>query len=164
MSRYVEKLRVPVRLALSGCEPVEGHLSLSPRAELHDGPESLLERLNAPTRVVPFHREGDGEVLLVVRSRIEWVMAGPNVAAPLVRRPLYQHTREEHVRVRLAGGSVHEGVLAIEMPHEFNRVSDFLNEADDFFPLQTDGGTLLVSKACLLEVRVREAGAVPRAA
>lgn len=164
MSRYIEKLRVPVRLALSGCEPVEGHLSLSPRAELHDGPETLLERLNAPTRVVPFHRDGDGSVLLLVRERIEWVLAGPGVASPLVRRPHFQHTREEQVHVRLTGGGSHEGVLAIEMPHEFNRVSDFLNEADDFFPLQTHEGTLLVSKACLLDVRVREAGAMPRAA
>lgn len=164
MSRYIQKLRVPVRLALSGCEPAEGHFSLSPRAELHDGPETLLERLNAPTRVVPFHEEGDEFVRLVLRSRIEWVMAGPNVAAPLVRRAHFQHTREEHVGVRLAGGTHFEGVLAIEMPHEFNRVSDFLNEAEDFFPLLTREGTLLLSKACLVDVRVRAAGSVAHAA
>jgi hypothetical protein len=113
MTRYVEKLRVPVRVALVGCEPIEGHVSLAPRAELHDGPETILERLNAATRVIPFRCEADGTVLLAVRSCIEWVLAGPGVAPPLVRRAHYQYTREERVGVRLLGGAQHEGLLAI---------------------------------------------------
>lgn len=163
MSRYIQKLRVPVRLALAGCEPMEGHVSLSPRAEHHDGPETLLERLNTPTRVVPFHHGADESVRLVQRARIEWLMAGHGVSPILVRRPHYQYTREERVRVRLTGGTF-EGVLAIEMPHEFNRLSDFLNEPDEFFPLHTDDGMLLVNKACLLDVRLRAEASVPRAA
>lgn len=164
MSRYVQKLRVPVRLALVGGEVLEGHLSLAPRAENHDGPESLLERLNAPTRVVPFHHDADGSVRLVHRTRIEWLAAGPNVASILVRRPLYQHTREEHVRVRLAGGHAFEGVMAFEMPNEFNRLSDFLNEPEEFFPLLTAEGTVLVGKACLVDVRLSAEIGVTRAA
>jgi hypothetical protein len=91
-------------------------------------------------------------------------MAGPQVASRLVRNPHFQHTREEYVRVRLVGGRSHEGVLAIEMPHEFNRVSDFLNGEDDFFPLQTTQGAMLINKTCVLDIRVRDAGAMPRAA
>lgn len=164
MSRYVEKLRVPVRLAAIGCEPVEGHLSLSPRAELHEGPETILERLNAPVRVLPFHPAGDEAVLLVVRAHVEWVAAGPQVAPQLVRAAHFQHTREEHVRVRLLGGASLEGILAIEMPHEFNRVSDFMNGDEDFFPLQGPSGTMLLNKARVLDIRVRTSGAMPRAA
>jgi hypothetical protein len=164
MPRYIEKMRVPVRLALIGCEPVEGYLSLSPQAEMHEGPETILDRLNAPTRVVPFVRIEDGAVLLVVRAHIEWVAAGPDVAPSLVNRAHFQHTREEHVEVRLLGGKRHRGVLAIEMPHEFNRVSDFLNADGEFFPLQTPEGTLLFNKACLLDLCVRAARVIPKAA
>lgn len=155
MSRKIEKLRVPVRLALIGCAPVEGHLSLAPNAELHDGPETLLERLNSPTRVVPFHRAEDDAFLLVVRAHIEWLVAGPEVAPQLVRTVHYQHTREEHVRVRLLGGATHDGVLAFEMPHEFNRASDFLNGDEDYFPLRTSQGVMLIHKDCVLDIRLR---------
>lgn len=164
MSRFVEKLRVPVRLAAIGCEPTEGILSLFPRAELHDGPETLLERLNTRTRVVPFQRAQDDGVLLVTRGRIEWVLAGPDIDPRLVRIPPFLPTREEHVRVRLESGAAHEGVLAIEMPDQFNRVSDFLNGDEDFFPLVTAVGTMLISKSCVIDVRVRTAGAIPKAA
>jgi len=164
MSRTIEKLRVPVRLALVGCASVEGYVSLAPHAELHDGPETLLERLNAPTRVLPFHRSEDEAFLLVVRAHIEWLMAGPEVAPQLVRTVHHQHTREEHVRVRLLGGATHDGILAFEMPHEFNRVSDFLNGDEDFFPLQTRQGMMLIHKDGVLDVRLRGVGTDRRAA
>ena len=164
MPRNVEKLRVPVRLAAIGREPMEGHLSLSPHAETHDGPETLCERLNALTRVVPFQRADDDAVLLVTIAHIEWVVAGPQVASQLVRPSHVRHAREDHVRVCLVGGACHEGILAIGTPHGFNRVSDFLNGAEDFFPLQTPLGTMLVNKGRVLDVRVRNAGAMPRAA
>lgn len=164
MSHYVEKLRVPVRLASLGCDSVAGTLSLSPHAELHAGPETVLERLNAPTRIVPFVRAEDDGVVLLVRAHVEWVLAGPGVDAQLVRPAHFRPTREERVAVRMLTGASHEGVLAIEMPHEFNRLSDFLNGAEDFFPLQSAAGTLLLNKACVIDVRVRQAEALPRAA
>jgi hypothetical protein len=164
MSRHIEKLRVPVRLALTGGGPVDGELSLAPNAELHEGPETLLERLNARTRMVPFHRAEDGAFLLVVRTHIEWLMAGPDVAPQLVRAAHYRHTREERVRVRLLGGASFDGVLAFEMPHEFNRVSDFLNGDEDFFPLLTAQGTMLVRKDNVLDVHVRGIATERRAA
>jgi hypothetical protein len=73
-------------------------------------------------------------------------------------------TREERVRVRLIGGAAFEGVLAMELPQEFNRTSDFLNAEEDFFPLSSASGTLLVNKRRLLEVRVFGASAPARAA
>lgn len=164
MSHRIEKLRVPVRLALVGCAPVDGHVSLAPNAELHEGPETLLERLNAGTRVLPFHRAEDDAILLVTRARVEWLATGPDVAPQLVRTIHYQHTREERVRVRLLGGATHDGILAFEMPHEFNRVSDFLNGDDDFFPLLTRQGILLLNKDAVLDIHLRGAGTNRRAA
>ncbi len=164
MPRYVEKLRVPVRFALLGDAPAHGSLSLAPQAELHDGPETLLERLNAPQRLLPLHRGADGAVVLVTRINIEWVEAGEAVDPQLVRPKTFMTTREERVHLRLLGGQAFDGVLAMEMPHEFNRASDYLNGDEDFFPLQTAHGTVLVNKARVLDVRVAVAPPIPKAA
>jgi hypothetical protein len=164
MPRFIEKIRVPVRLASIGAPPLAGRLSLMPLAELHEGPETLLERLNAPARVVPLEQASGEGVRLVMRQHIEWVEAGPEVEERLVRLAPFLTTREENVQVRLLGGGSIDGILSMEMPDEFNRASDFLNGPDDFFALRTATGTRLVHKACVVDVLLRVALAVPRAA
>jgi hypothetical protein len=164
MSRYVEKIRLPVRLARLGAAPESGTIALAPRAELHDGPETLLERLNADLRVVPFLLPGSDTVLLVMRRHIEWVDADDDAGGLLVRPATYRATSEEDVQVRMAGGDVFEGVLAIEMPDEFNRASDYLNGEEPFFPVRMRGLTRLVNKLRVVDVRVRGAVTTPRAA
>lgn len=164
MPRYVEKIRVPVQLALVGLEPAAGFLSLSPSAELHEGPETLLEKLCAPQRMLPFHRAADDAFTLVCVAQIEWVAASVEVAANLVRPAHFITTREERVRVRTQGGATFEGVLEMEMPHEFNRASDYLNGDEAFFPIACVQGAVLLNKARVLDVRVYEATRVPRVA
>lgn len=164
MSRHVDKLRVPVRLARIGAPPEHGCVSLSPYAELHSGPESLLERLNAPTQVVPFQLPGSDVVLLVMRHQIEWVHADAGTDAQLVRPATWRSTREELVRVRTVGGETFEGVLAIEMPEAFNRASDYLNGDDLFFPLRMPDGTRLLNKLRIVDVLVHADAALPEAA
>lgn len=163
-SGYVEKIAVAVQLALRGESAISGVLSLAPHAEHHDGPETLLERLDLPTRIIPFRRASDDAMLLVNRAAIDWVCAGPDVEARLIRPSAFMFTREEKVLVRLIGGATFEGVLAMEAPQEFNRASDFLNGEEDFFPLTTASGTLLVNKRRVLEVRVYGASRPARAA
>jgi hypothetical protein len=164
MAYYVEKIRVPVRLVRDGAEALSGIVSLAPRAELHDGPETLLECVNAAPRVLPLLLEESERVLLVARDRIDWIEPMPGVEDQLVRPRPYMPTREEFVRVRLASGEELEGILSMEMPHEFNRVSDYLNADDHFFPLHLESGVRLLNKHALVEVQVRTIVPVPRAA
>ena len=164
--RFVEKLRVPVRLALANASPLDGFVLLAPRSEIHDGPETLLETLNRTTRIVPVVDGPDGDVRLVTRAYLRWMQAGPDVASLLVRPKLWAATREERVHVRFAAGDSFDGVLAIEMPNDYNRASDFLNSDEAFFALTTATGTVLVNKSAVAEVVV-SAGtrmALPRAA
>ena len=154
MPGFVEKLRVPVRLCMAGQAPYDVQLSLFPVAEAHAGPETLLERLNAPTRVVPAVRADDDSVVLVTREQVDWIEAGSDVEPRLIRPAAYLLTREEHVELRLASGECVSGVLAMELPDAYNRASDFLNGDDDFFAFATSSGTRLVNKARVLEVRI----------
>jgi len=161
MPEYVEKIRVAVKLCMLGQEPIGGQLSLAPSARFHPGPETLLERLNTPDRVVPFHRAEDGAVLLVSRMDIDWVMPGKGVDADLVCPRTYIVTREEHVRVAFQSGEEIDGLLRMELPEMLNRASDFLNGADDFFPVATKKGVYLANKLRVSSTRVFESSPAP---
>jgi hypothetical protein len=146
MAQYIEKIRVPVRLSQPSYVPVDGYLALDPQAQYHSGPETVLERLNAPDRVIPFQRGDDESIVLVSRGDVEWIAADPAVASNLICPPNYQVTAEEHVRLHLVGGGKLEGKIQMELPPDQNRASDFMNGTEDFFPLLTPFGILVVNK------------------
>ena len=156
MPRYIDKIRVAVRVMMPHEQPVDGAFALGPQAEFHPGPETLLELLNTHQRVLPFHRERDAAMLLVTRLDIEWVEPGRGVTDALVWPPAWHVSREERVHVRLDSGRELSGRILIELPEELNRASDFLNTPDDFFPLVTTDGVRLVNKSRLSSMRVFE--------
>jgi len=157
---YVEKIRVAVRIPQSGLEPARGLIALAPLAELHAGPETLLERLNARDRWLPFERE-DGVVLLLARHELAWVAPARDVERSLVCPRTWRVTREERVCLRLDGGEELEGLLQMELPEFANRASDFLNGDEDYFTLLTDHGIVLVNKRSVRTVRLFEASPAP---
>ena len=161
MTSYVEKIRVPVRVSQGGMPPVEGELALGPQAEFHPGPETLLECLNKPSRVIPVQRDDDGRTLLLNRDDIEWLAADPAVASSLVCPPTYLVTHQENVGVRLTSGASLEGQLQIELPEHLNRASDFMNGPEDFFPLLTPFGVLLVNKRRVSSMELHSASPGP---
>ncbi|TMQ63496.1 MAG: hypothetical protein E6K78_10560 [Candidatus Eisenbacteria bacterium] len=161
MPEFISKLRVAVRIRQTGEEPVDGFLLLLPQAEFHRGPETILERLNATDRLIPFVRRSDGATLLVGRPELEWVAAARTVAAGLVLQQSHFVTHEERVAVRFRSGEEMEGLIQMELPEMLNRASDFLNGSDDFFALLTSAGTFLVNKGQVLHTRLFEASPLP---
>lgn len=161
MAGYVEKIRVAVRLALRGLPPMEGFLSLEPGTRAHAGPETILEKFNSSTRVIPFHRAGDDAVLLVNRLDVEFVAAGDDVSMDYVLPRAFRVTHQERVRIRLTSGLELRGILRLELPDDLNRVSDYLNSSEDFFPLATPGEVLLVNKQHMSVARLFDASPAP---
>ncbi len=161
MAGYISKIRVAVRLAIVGHLPMEGAFSLEPTAQHRAGPETILERLNSHARMIPFHRVEDDVTLLINRRDIEYVAAGDDVTMDYVMPPTYRITHQERVRVRLASGAELTGVLRLELPDDLNRVSDYLNGPEQFFPLATPGEVLLVNKRHLSVVRLFESSPRP---
>jgi hypothetical protein len=161
MPEYIDKLRVIVRVSRPGEPAMEGTLSLLPHSALHAGPETLLELLDPPEGFIPFERSTDDAVLLLSRPDIQWVMAGLDVDPDLIRPPAYKFTREERVRVALRDGDVLDGLIQMELPETINRVSDYLNGSERFFPLATRQGTFLVHKAAVREVCLFDSSPLP---
>ena len=159
MGEYVDKLLVNAWVKVPGEEPVEGFFALNPNAQFHEGPETLLERLNSADRVIPFERRSDDSILLLNRLEIEYVRPHPN-ALPMLICP-GRVNREERVGVRLKSGDAMIGLLRMELPDWFNRASDFLNGPEHFFPLATDQGVVLVNKLCVITTRLYEASPAP---
>ena len=161
MPEYVDKLRVSVRISRAGEPAVEGTLSLSPHSAVHAGPETLLELLDPQAGFLPFERAADDAVLLLSRPDIQWVMAGPEVDPEIVRPPTFRFTREERVRVCLRDGDQLDGVIQMELPETLNRVSDYLNGTERFFPLTTRRGTYLIHKAAVREICLFDSSPLP---
>jgi hypothetical protein len=158
--RHIEKLLVPVRVVLGG-ESIVGSVSVAERAELRHGPETLLELLNTPKRVLPLLREQDQAIVLINRLGIEYVEPDSSVETTLVRPDNYLVTREERVEVRFLDGNSVEGRVEMELPEHINRASDFLNGPEDFFPLVTRNLTILVNKSRVSGTRVFESSPKP---
>ena len=161
MARYVEKVQVAVRVSLPGEEPMDGWLSLSPQAQFHDGPETLLELLNSGARVIPLVRSQGQPVLLLTRLSLDWVMPAPDVPPERIGPRTWRVTLEERVEVRFVDGRRVEGLVRMELPEDLNRASDFLNGPDDFFALQTPFASLLVNKASVRETLVFQSSPRP---
>jgi hypothetical protein len=158
---YVEKLLVPARIALPGPEQITGMFALSASSPFRPGPESLLDLLNAPTRVVPFIRTADDVVLLVSRLAIDWVEVDRTVDPTWVRPASIVAAREEHVHVRMLDGRRIEGYVTMDLPEHLNRISDFLNLPEDFAPLVTRSGIVLMNKARISGARLFESSPKP---
>jgi hypothetical protein len=163
MPQYVEKIRVPVRLSAAGVGDLEGEVevALAAHAAFRDGPETLLELLNSPLRVIPFLREAQDDVVLVSRDAIDWLSADPSLEPSWIMPPAYRLTREERVEVVFLDGHKATGNIPMELPEHLNRASDFLNGSEDFFALVTKDITLLVNKARVAGVRLFQGSPKP---
>jgi hypothetical protein len=161
MSGYVHKHRAPVRVCLPGQDPIDGLFSLNPQSPHHDGCETILELLNSAARVIPFIVAEQSTVLLLTRLNIDWAVAGAGVDPALVCPRTYAVTREETVQLTFNDGRTISGLLQMELPQGMNRASDFLNGAEEFFPMRTRIGIVIVNKARVRDVQVMQVSPRP---
>lgn len=150
---HVEKQRIAVRISMSGHDPLGGFLSLGPHSAGHTAYESLLELLNSAQRVIPFIQE-DGQVILLTRANLAWVMAVERAERSLVVPADYVVVREETVELSFVNGTTIDGQIQIEETATGSRASDCLNAPTDFYPVKTRLGILLVNKARVCETRL----------
>jgi len=162
LTGYVRKHQAPVRVCLPGQDPIDGILSLAPDSPYHAGPQTILELLNSQVRAIPFVLQSSTDVLLLTRDNIDWAVAGSGVESSLMLSPPLAVTREENVLVTFSDGRAIDGLIQIELPEGMNRVSDFLNGPQDFFPLRTRIGTVFINKARVRDTRVNTTAGTPR--
>lgn len=161
MARNLRKMHVLVRMAQPGQSPIDGTVFLGRRSPLGRSAGTLSELLNGGDRFIPFHRNEDGSTLLVARRQLQWVACEADEDPALVGPPATGIVREELVLVRFADGSEARGLLLMDLPNEQSRASDYMNTGDDFFPLSTPAGLLLVNKHSVVDTLVYETSPMP---
>lgn len=153
MSQVIPKRKVEVRVHLVDGEVCHGSVFLDYIDVIHRGEQTLLDKLNDDYLWFPMG--GDG-LQILNRSHVILVEPETGLAANLVcsqNSPVY---RREHVTVRLQGGREIDGQIAMDLPDDFSRVSDFLNFPQNFFAVETSRGPVLVSKEHVISLTPHE--------
>lgn len=133
---------IPVHLHLGAAAAVEARFFLHQHGR--KGKEGLLERLNGPEEFLPV-RMGDG-VRLVARASIAWMETGdPERESETDDEPDLLAT-PIGLGVNLRTGHRVEGAIQVLLPDNRNRLLDFLNLREAFFPIAMDGRTAVVNK------------------
>jgi hypothetical protein len=155
--RTITKLWVAVRLAQPHHDPRDGWFQLFPEVDNLGRPETVLELLNSPRRVIPFLKREEKSVVLLVRENIDWVAVGPGEQTRLVVPPERTDAHVQRVELgfldeRRVAATVRWGDFPLR-----ERLSDFLNQSDLFVAAEAAFGTLIVNKSRLREVRILDA-------
>jgi hypothetical protein len=145
MPGLIPKRKVAVRLRLHSGEERRGTLYLDYIDVIHRGEQTLLDKFNDDYPFFPFIA-GSGEVEILNRELVCQVEPGEGVSQEMVRKEDSPIFRRERVTLSLVDGRRLEGRIAMDLPDEFSRVSDFLNFPQNFFALETTEGPVLVSK------------------
>lgn len=163
MSHVIPKREVAIQVHLSGGASLLGSVFLDFIDVIHRGEQTLLDKFNDEHAWLPIRTE-DGNVEVVNRSLVTRVEPGLGVSAEFVRKENAAVFREERVTVKLASEEVLVGRIAMDLPDEFSRVSDFLNFPQNFFALETEEGPVLVAKEHVISLVPHEKPPVPDAA
>ena len=112
----------------------EATLSLHLNAEKHEGPETVLDRLNDPNLFLPLRVSGDLPVVLLNKIQIVRVDVSREEGTPV--DPVHMaETNIESIKVRLINGEQLQGTVRIDGPRGRRRLSDFLNSQHAFLSL-----------------------------
>jgi CheY-like chemotaxis protein len=153
-------LSVPMRLARATFwtedkASFEGTLFLHLSAESHDGPETVLDRLNKPDLFMVLGVADDNPVVILNKAQILRVDL-PAEAGQHEAGDLFPVADVEHVRVRLINGDRLDGTVRVEGPVGRQRLSDLLNAQPAFVPLQGPARLHLLQKRFISRVSPRK--------
>jgi hypothetical protein len=161
MDHYIPKRRVPVTYWTTDLGGAEGDvfLDLDPSGNRH---QTLLSRLNSPTRFLPVACGPDGRIDLVSRIRVVRLVPGPDVLQSDVFTRGFTPSREEDAELWLTDGSSVSGRVWMPLERPSQRLSDFLNlRGRDFFVLLVAGGIQILNTAAVARIALVERAGPP---
>jgi CheY-like chemotaxis protein len=133
----------------------EGTLFLHLTAETHDGPETILDRLNQPDLFMVLGVAEEGPVVILNKAQIVRVDLPPEAVQREANDPT-SVADVEHVRVRLINGDRLDGTVRVEGPVGRQRLSELLNAQPAFVPLQGPARLHLLQKRFISRVTPRK--------
>jgi len=115
-----------VEVALAGVDPEEHFVYLATHSDRRDGPETMEDYLNGVRRFFPMIASGVAR--MVNRDEIVWIryekLPSMNTSVTII---------EKLTILELTDGTRIEGIVPIDRPREFSRISDVLNDPNEIF-------------------------------
>jgi hypothetical protein len=143
----VPMIEVSVILAMTGLDPEEHFLYLSPFSDRREGPETVADYVNGHRRFFPM--VAGGVPKMINRDQILWLRYEklPTVVE------LEMTIVEKLTIIELTDGARIEGVVPIDRPREQSRLSDVLNDTrEGFVRIDDDEETYYVNKSFIRRV------------
>lgn len=140
----VPTLPQPVTLLLASGDEEEVTIFLAEAVAKHGGCETLDDFLNGDRRFFPVRRKSGHHALIRRRSVVS---VRVDADAPVVsRRESETMPAIDLIRVRLDNGTEVDGVLLHDDQIGRERLSDYFNGPEDFFPVEVARGVVYVNK------------------
>ncbi|HJU64143.1 MAG TPA: hypothetical protein VJ596_00640 [Gemmatimonadaceae bacterium] len=138
----IEKQRLAISLRLLGGQSVEGDMFLQPSPYGYSGGERAVDVLNARASFVPVELD-DGSVLLVQKDRVIEVRGDGLAEEDEIRLAI---AIPSPLEITMTDGTLVEGSLMLEVPHDRQRALDYLNDCRmRFLTVYTSEGARLVN-------------------
>jgi hypothetical protein len=152
MAGVVPKRKVAVVIRLASGETLRGSVFLDFIDVIHRGEQTLLDKFNDDYAWFPFLAAEGSRIEIVNRDLVTQIEPGDGVPAELVCRENSPVFRRELVTIALVDGRRVEGRIAMDLPDEFSRVSDFLTFPQNFFAVESAPSPILISKRHVREL------------
>jgi hypothetical protein len=150
----IEKRRTEAALTLTTGSTVRGCFFLSGSRARQAGPERVADLLNAEQGFFPFELHGDRSPHTVLYNRSQVVVVTlleETVEAQL--DPGYDVAVERTVHMVLSSGHAVHGRVRVYRPSGRDRLSDYARLPETFRYVETDGATVIVNSAHIVELR-----------
>ena len=161
MNHYIPKRRVPISYWSADNGAAEGQifLDLDPSGSRH---QTILAKLNSPSRFLPVATGPDGRIELVSRVRLLRLVPGSDVLHSDVFTRGFAPSREEDAEVWLTDGSSVTGRVWMPLERPTQRISDFMNQRGrEFFVLLSGREVQLVNAAAVARMAIAENAGAP---
>jgi hypothetical protein len=150
----IEKRRAEAALTLTTGAIVRGCFFLAGSRASHAGPERVADLLNNETGFFPFELNADTKPVTVLFNRSQVVLVTLLEDTIEVQLdPGYTVATEREVRVLLSNGRTVEGRVRVYRPPGRDRLSDYARASEGFRYVETDGTTVIVNSAHIVELR-----------
>ena len=161
MDHHIPKRRVDIRLWSADSRGAQGQifLDLDPLGSQH---QTVLAKLNEPSRFLPVAVGPEGRIELLHKSRLVRVQPGAGVLQSDVFTRGFAPWKEEEAEVWLSDGSAVSGRVWMALERPTQRVSDFMNQRGlDFFVLLAGREVQLIHSAAVVRMALSESAGAP---
>ncbi len=140
----VEKREETVSLVMVDGTVIDGRVYLSQYAMHHSGEQTVLDALIGKNLFLPMHSNLD-EFHLVQKSMISHLRCEVHLASE------FQYTQRK-VKISFSGAESLQGTLKMDLPEDRARLTDYINDGNDFFPLFVGGKSYLVNRNLIRDI------------